>query len=118
MRTSSLAAAVLSLAATAYSAQSNLTRPLSSSNILPSNFQPPQVFRNANLVHVIDLGKSYAKETINVVIENIASEPQDEYYIPFTSEQMEKVGGLEVRDKKDADSPPFHVEIAEFDTER
>jgi len=64
------------------------------------------------------LEKSYPKESINVAIENIASTPQDEYFIPFTSRQMETIGGLEVKDKKDPDSPLFDVEAVEFDPER
>jgi oligosaccharyltransferase complex subunit alpha (ribophorin I) len=87
----------------------------SSKVILPSTFKPPQVFRNANLVHIISLEKNYAKESINVVIENSSGEPQDEYYLPFTSEQMEKLGGIEVRDKKDEVPVNFAVDAVEFD---
>lgn len=85
---------------------------------LPSTFKPPQVFKNANLVHIISLDKTYAKETINTKIENIAKEPQDEYFIPFTPDQMSRVGGFEVKDKKNADAGPFQVEAVEFDPER
>lgn len=52
------------------------------------------------------------------MIENIASTPQDEYFIPFTSKQMETIGGLEVKDRKDAESPLFEVDAVEFDPER
>lgn len=113
------ATAVLSLVSTAFGAdKSNLTKPLISKHILPSNFKPPQVFKNANLVHSINLEKSYPKESINVVIENIANEPQDEYYLPFTSRQMETIGSLEVKNRKDADSGLFEVRAVEIDTER
>lgn len=70
------------------------------------------------MVHIINLEKSYPKESINVAIENIASTPQDEYFIPFTSQQMATIGALEVKDRKDPDGGLFEVEAAEFDTER
>lgn len=85
---------------------------------LPSTFKPPQVFKNANLVHIISLEKSYAKEVINTKIENIAKEPQDEYFIPFTPDQMSRVGGFEVKDKKNANAGPFSVEAVEYDPVR
>lgn len=85
---------------------------------LPATFTPPQVFKNANLVHIIQLEKNYAKETINVKIENIAKETQDEYFLPFTPDQMSRVGGIEVKDKKNVDAGPFKVEAVEFDPER
>jgi len=76
------------------------------------------VFKNTNLVHVINLEKSYPKESINVVIENTSKEPQDEYYIPFTAEQIEKVGTLEVSDRKVPELGRFKVDSVEFDPER
>lgn len=82
---------------------------------LPTEFKPPQVFKNANLVHIISLEKNFVKEQINVVIENIASDPQDEYYIPFTADQMARVGGLEVRDRKEANDGKFAVEAVDYD---
>lgn len=118
MRPLAIASAVLSLAATALCAETNLTKPLTSTIILPSTFKPAQNFKNANLVHIINLEKSYPKESINVVIENIAKTPQDEYFIPFTARQMETIGGLEVKDRKDADAGKFAVEAVEFDAER
>lgn len=119
MKAFAIAAAVLSAASTALCAEAgSLTKPLNSRIILPSNFKPAQSFKNVNLVHNINLEKSYPKETVNVVIENIASTPQDEYFIPFTSRQMETIGGLEVKDKKNLDSPLFKVEAVEFVTER
>jgi len=119
MRPLTIATAVLSFACTALNAEKgNLTKPLTSRLILPSTFTPPQSFKNVNLVHIINLEKGYPKESINVVIENIASIPQDEYFIPFTSRQMETIGGLEVKDRKDPDGGLFEVEAVEFDTER
>ncbi|KAH8814907.1 Ribophorin I [Xylogone sp. PMI_703] len=113
------AAVLLGYASTAISAtdKANVTKPAISKQILPSNFKPPQVFKNANLVHIINLEKNYPKESINVVIENIASTPQDEYFLPFASAQMEKIGILEVKDRKDPDSPLFEVDPVEFDQE-
>lgn len=119
MRVSAITIAILSFASTALCAEKgNLTKPLTSRQILPSNFKPAQNFQNVNLVHLINLEKAYPRETINVVIENVASTAQDEYYIPFTSEQMATIGGLEVKDKKDLESGLFEVAAAEFDTER
>jgi oligosaccharyltransferase complex subunit alpha (ribophorin I) len=119
MRTFAIATAVLSFASTALCTnKGNLTKPLTSRLILPSNFKPPQTFKNVNLVHIINLEKSYPKESINVLIENTASSPQDEYFIPFTSQQMETIAALEVKDRKDPDSGLFDVEPVEFDTER
>jgi oligosaccharyltransferase complex subunit alpha (ribophorin I) len=89
--------------------------PSVSKNTLPSTFKPPQVFKNANLVHVISLEKNFAKESINVVVENVSNEPQDEYFLPFTGEQMERIGGVEVKDRKDATAGSFAVEAVEFD---
>jgi oligosaccharyltransferase complex subunit alpha (ribophorin I) len=85
---------------------------------LPSTFKPPQVFKNANLVHIVSLEKNYVKEAINVLIENISKEPQDEYFLPFTAEQMERVGGFEVKDRKDTNAGPFTIEAVEFDPQR
>jgi len=118
MKPLALASAVLSFAAAARGREDNLTEPLTSRNVLPANFKPAPNFKNVNLVHVINLEKSYPKESVNVVIENIASTDQDEYYIPFTAEQMEKIGGLDVRDRKALDAPPFYVEAVEIDSSR
>ncbi|KAF4842743.1 Dolichyl-diphosphooligosaccharide--protein glycosyltransferase subunit 1 [Colletotrichum siamense] len=81
----------------------------------PSTFKPPQVFKNANLVHIISLEKNYVKESINVLIENIDKQPQDEYYLPFTPDQMSRVGGFEAKDRKDPEAGPFAVDAVEFD---
>jgi oligosaccharyltransferase complex subunit alpha (ribophorin I) len=119
MKPLTLATAVLSFAATVLGAdKSNSSARPTSNSVLPSTFKPPQVFRNVNLVHIINLEKGYPKETVNVVIENIASTPQDEYFIPFTAEQMEKIGGLEVKDKKVPELGLLSVEAAEVDPER
>ena len=105
MKLLSFATAALSIAGSAFA-----TSDSSSANILPSTFKPPQVFRNNNLVRAINLDKSYPRVVVNVVIENISKEPQDEYYIPFTSKEAESIGTLEVKDKKDTLLAPFVVE--------
>lgn len=81
-----------------------------STDALPADFKPPQVFKNTNLVHVISLEKNYVKEQLNVVIENTSKEPQSEYYVPFTAEQIARVGGFEAKDRKAVDSAAFKVE--------
>jgi len=99
-------------------ADANSSQPLSSKQILASTFTPPQVFENVNLVRNVNLEKGYPRETINVVIRNIDSKSQSNYYLPFESDLISRIGGLEVRDKKDAARPPFKVEVTEYDTER
>jgi oligosaccharyltransferase complex subunit alpha (ribophorin I) len=97
-------------------AEQSSPQPSSSSSIVaPTDFQPPQVFKNENLVHLINLEHNYAKETVNVVIENVSQEPQDQYYVPFTADQMERVGGFEVKDRKNPAAGTFGVGPVEFD---
>ena len=93
-------------------AQSNATDPKQSQQILQADFKPPQVFENTNLVRTINLEKGYVRETINLVVSNIDKKPQSEYYLPFEYDTVGKVGGIEVRDKKDATKPPFSVRLA------
>ncbi|KAF1942434.1 oligosaccharyltransferase alpha subunit [Clathrospora elynae] len=98
-------------------AELNLSEPLLSKQVLPRTFTPPQVFKNANLVRTMSLDKAYPRETINVIIENIDSKPQSEYYLPFDSSLLSKVGGLEVRDKKAVDKGTFKVEVVGIDAQ-
>lgn len=118
MRSSTLFAACLCYISTTTATNSNLSQPLSSHQILPDNFKPPQVFKNANLLRNINLEKGYVSETVNVVIENIDAKEQDTYYIPFKAEAIGNVGGLEVRDKKDPENPAFRSEVVEYDPYR
>ena len=113
MRTSAVVSAALSLLAfvSPSSARSTTTT-------LDSTFKPPQVFKNANLVHVISVEKNYVKENINVQVENIDNAPQDEYFLPFTADRISRIGGVEVKDRKDAKAGLFIVEVVEFDQER
>lgn len=117
MKPFSVAAALVGLLSTAIASSPSET-PGTSKVQLPAEFKPPQVFKNANLVHVISLEKNYVKEQVNVLIENVASEPQDVYYLPFTADQMSRVGGLEVKDRKDANAGPFKVSAVEYDPHR
>lgn len=89
-----------------------------SRDTLGSTFKPPQHFRNVNLVRNINLEKSYPRETINVVIENIDANPHSEYYLPFEAELLSRIGGLEVKDKKEPEKGPFVTEVAEVDPHR
>jgi oligosaccharyltransferase complex subunit alpha (ribophorin I) len=97
-------------------ADSNLTH--ESRNILPSTFKPPQHFRNVNLVRNINLEKNYARETINVVIENVDKAAQSEYYLPFEQDTLGRIGGVEVRDKKEPEKGGFAAEVVEVDPYR
>lgn len=114
----SVLASLLSLASTAAGASSKKDSSSSTSTSLPATFKPPQVFKNANLVHVISVEKNYVKENINVLVENIDKAAQDEYFVPFTADQMSRLGGVEVKDRKDANAGPFLAEAVEFDQER
>ncbi|KAK5103256.1 vacuolar transporter chaperone [Lithohypha guttulata] len=96
----------------ACSAQSNITKQRQSRQILQADFQPPQVFENVNLVRTTNLEKGYVRETINVVVSNTDQKSQSEYYLPFEYDTIGRVGGIEVRDKKDAAKPSFNVRLA------
>lgn len=101
-----------SLTATS-SADTNVTH--ESRNILPATFRPPQHFRNNNLVRNINLEKSYPRETINVVVENVDAQPQREYYLPFEQGTLGRIGGLEAKDKKEPEKTGFVAEVVEVD---
>lgn len=85
---------------------------------LPADFKPPPVFKNNMLVHVISVEKTYAKEQINVMLENISDKPQSEYFLPFTAEQIARVGAVEAKDRKDDTVGPFGVDLVEYDALR
>lgn len=106
------------LSSSAAAAQSNASDTLYSKQILPSTFKPPQVFKNVNLVRNVNLDKSYARETINVIIENTDKKPQDEYYLPFHADTLSRVGGFEVVDKKNPTSGSFQTEVVGLDLDR
>ncbi|KAF1356483.1 Ribophorin I [Delphinella strobiligena] len=108
----SCAAAFLSFA----QAESNLTYPAISKQILSSTFKPPQVFENNNLVRTINLEKEYARETINVVVENVDKQPQSEYYLPFEQGLIARVGGLEVKEKNKPDAVFDKPQAVGYDT--
>jgi oligosaccharyltransferase complex subunit alpha (ribophorin I) len=93
-------------------ADSNLTKSASSQQILQGDFRPPKLFQNVNLVRNTNLDKGYVRETINVVVENVDKQPQSDYYLPFEYAVMGKVGGIEVRDKKNPEKGKFAIEAA------
>jgi oligosaccharyltransferase complex subunit alpha (ribophorin I) len=117
MRSSFLTSCIAALSSFAC-AELNLSEPLLSKQVLPGTFTPPQVFKNANLVRTTNLDKAYPRETINVMIENIDSSPQSEYYLPFEASLLSKVGGFEVRDKKSVEKGIFKVEVVGIDETR
>ena len=96
-------------------ADSNVTSRQQSQQVLKGDFKPPQVFKNNNLVRTTSLEKGYVRETINVIVENIDKQPQSEYYIPFEYGVFGKIGGVDVRDKKDASKPRFQVSATALD---
>ncbi|PNS21642.1 Dolichyl-diphosphooligosaccharide--protein glycosyltransferase subunit 1 [Sphaceloma murrayae] len=110
-----LASCLVALVATGL-AEVNVTEQISR-QIFPSSFTPPQVFQHANLVRTISLAKSYGRETVNVVVENIDKKEQSEYYIPFQASTIARIGNLEVRDKNNDQARFKEVESVEFDSE-
>jgi oligosaccharyltransferase complex subunit alpha (ribophorin I) len=105
-------ATVLGLLAPSLCAASDVTTTPSRLD-LPSDFKPPQVFKNINLVRNTNLEKGFVRETINVVVENVDKQPQTDYYVPFPSEVFDHVGAFEVRDKKVPDHGRFQVDTTE-----
>ncbi|TDZ74399.1 Dolichyl-diphosphooligosaccharide--protein glycosyltransferase subunit 1B [Colletotrichum trifolii] len=114
MRVSAIAAGLLSLLSPVVASSASGADKVSQVT-LPSTFKPPQVLKNANLVQIISLEKNYVKESINVLIENIDKQPQNEYYLPFTPDQMSRIGGFEAKDRKNPESGPFAVDAVEYD---
>lgn len=110
------AVALLSISAYVVSASASLATSNTTVTVLSDTFTPPQVFVNENLVRNINLEKSYARETTNLVIKNIGQEDQSKYYYLFPSKDVAQVGGFEVKDKKNAASGAFRVELAQFES--
>jgi oligosaccharyltransferase complex subunit alpha (ribophorin I) len=104
--------AALTLLLGSSGAESNLTTPQSSQQVLQGDFKPPQVWENTNLVRNTNLEKGYVRETINLVIKNTDKSPQSDYYIPFDYDVIGSVGGFEARDKKDDSKDKFSVTTA------
>lgn len=80
---------------------------------VPSNFSPPQVFKNLNLLKNINLERGYVRETINIAIENVDKTPQTEYYLAFPNEVIDKVGGLEAWEKNAELRGKFPIEAVQ-----
>lgn len=83
-----------------------------------SEFNPPQVFMNTHLVRNTNLEKGYVREVVNVVVDNVDKQPQSNYYLPFPSDVFDKVGSLEVRDKKAPEKGRMDVEAVGVDFRR
>ncbi|KAH8704756.1 putative oligosaccharyl transferase subunit [Talaromyces proteolyticus] len=103
MRFISIAAGVLSTCGILCAAEPSIAA------TLPSNFKPPQVFKHTNLVRNINLEKGYARESVNVVVENTDKKSQSEYYISFPSAVFDSIGGFEVRNKQSPEKGSFPV---------
>lgn len=56
-----------------------------------------QNWLNTNALRTIDLTKSYTKESLAVIVENVSNEPQDTYYLPVEGGVV--YGAFEVREK-------------------
>lgn len=116
MRLLTIAAGVLSTCGILCAAESSNTT--SSRLVLPKDFKPPQVFKNVNLVRNTNLDKGYVRETINVVVENTDKQPQSDYYLPFSTSVFDRIGGLEVRDKKSPEKGRLTVVATELEGQR
>src|ERR1700712_2510704 len=93
-----------------------LVNAIPSTRLLSPAFSPPQAFEQTNLVRNINLEKSYPRETTNIVIKNVADQPQTEYYFQFPSILSSHVSGLEASNKKT--DITYQVEFAEHETPR
>lgn len=113
MRFSAVVSTVLGLLSSITTAESNLTaEERTQQKILQSDFTPPSVFENTNVVRTINLEKGYVRETTNVLVTNTDKLAQSEYYIPFAYDVIGKIGGFDVRDKKHAEGGPLEAYIA------
>lgn len=114
----------LSCAASLFSgafADSNLTRPLSSRQILPANFKPPQVWEVSKVEREVNLEKTYAKEQWTVMVKNTDKEPQAEFYIPFEADTISRIGAFEAYEKGTKVgnyAKVFNSEVVEYDGDR
>lgn len=115
MKPFSIATALLGLVS---STLASFTSERTSNVITLNGHKPPQVFKNVNLVHIISLEKNYVKEQINILVENIHSEPQTDYFLPFTADQFSRVGGLEVKDRKVINAGHFATYRVDYDPSR
>ncbi|KAF2101972.1 oligosaccharyltransferase alpha subunit [Rhizodiscina lignyota] len=97
-------------------ADSNLTKPLSSKQILPANFKPPQVFSISKLERHVNLEKVYPKQTWEATVKNVDKEPQTELYIPFESDVISRIGGFQAYEKG-IKSKLYETDVVEYDTE-
>ena len=66
----------------------------------------------------MNLDKGYVRETVNIAVENTDKQPQSEYYIPFEANALQRIGSLEVKDRKDESKPAFAVDEVDFDPSR
>jgi oligosaccharyltransferase complex subunit alpha (ribophorin I) len=107
MRSKSLLAGCAAVLLSFVNAEANLSNPDVSKQMLSGLFEPPQVFQHTNLVR-----------TVNLVVENIDSKPQQDYYLPFPQDLIARVGGLDVKDKNKPDAIFSSPEIVGIDTYR
>ena len=82
------------------------------------SFIPPKVFRQSNLVRKIQLEKVYARETISVTVENIDKAEQYDYFLPFDTEVISRIGGFGAGDKDQLEKGLFQHEKIGNDSSR
>ncbi|KAL1896211.1 dolichyl-diphosphooligosaccharide--protein glycosyltransferase subunit 1 [Ceratocystis pirilliformis] len=115
MRLLALYSTFVSLLATAATASANEDTITSRTAVQqPVSFTPPAVFKNNNLVRIVSLERNYAHETVNIQIQNIAKEPQDEYFLAFDSAEFLRIGGFEVKNKRDSEASEFVIAPVEY----
>ncbi|KAG9290784.1 hypothetical protein G9A89_011747 [Geosiphon pyriformis] len=77
-------------------------------------FNPPQHWRNVNILRTLDLTSSIVRETTAIVALNVADESFGEYYLPIEELFNEHLAWIEAKERKT--DRVFDVEKAEFDS--
>ncbi|KAK9467584.1 Ribophorin I [Lipomyces arxii] len=80
---------------------------------------PEPLFRIQNLLRTVDLTKSYLRESLSFIVENIASVSQTEFYIAVPAyDAYGKVVILEVKEKRDDFLASTNVELVPTSEEK
>ncbi|KAG4304201.1 hypothetical protein PORY_002382 [Pneumocystis oryctolagi] len=58
-------------------------------------------WKNLNINRVIDLSKSYVKETTTIIIQNIGDSPLDEYFWVISNNITDKISYIEVKEENE-----------------
>ncbi|KAK9475673.1 Ribophorin I [Lipomyces japonicus] len=99
-----------------------LSPSLASAPLSNSQFVPAQSFKVNNLLRNIDLTKSYLRETLSFVIENIGTASEEEFFLTFPFEVKDgdlssHISFLDIKEKGDSTSP-LTYKIGEYNTDK